>query len=209
VKIGHQITLLAAVLAVSFFWPITTQVSGVTRIQLTGDQDAPLTGVRVRQSWGVYGYGGKGGLEYGTIDSAGLVAFPPRQVRAFLGMRALRRAKAFVTQCGCVIVFGHFGSRFTERWGPIVGHEVHLPPGRWLPAASPRGIDVTSPHFGDGPHRYISLHNDDPLHPEAYIGGDASGFIRDTDIVLRLRSATPSEDAAISDSARRKPPMIR
>lgn len=204
----RTLSALALLFAVAFFWPVTTSVSGRTRIRLLMEGDTPVVGVNVRESWGVYGYGGKGGKDASVSDVVGGVEFPARKVTAFFGMRSFRRAGAFVTQCTHFFIFGRFGSRFTERWGPIVGIDIDLPLGNWLPASWPPATsaadDLAFAAFIDGPHRRIGIHNIDPLRPTLHISGDAIGFVGDTEIVVRIRHATPEEEGFIRENVGRQ-----
>lgn len=200
--------LLASVLLVCFFFPVRTPVSGHTRLRFLRENDTPLSGVHVRQTWGIYGYGGFGGKDVGVTDTNGEVEFAPRFVIGLVGVRVARRASAFVTQCSHILVFGTFGWAYTERWGPIVGIEADLPPGYWLPASWPlaqtSNDDMIGANIGYGPHRYISFHNVDPLHPTAYLSGDATGFMGDTRTVFRIRSASQRETSFIDANRSRQ-----
>ena len=204
---SRRVLLIAAGLAGLAFCPIISRVSGEVVITVVSDSSGPFVAVPVRQTWGVYGWGGFGGSDTRVTNESGEVRFPPRYVIGFLGLRAVRRANAFLTQCGSILVFGHFGSEFTDRWGPIVGHELWLPPGIWLPAtwdvAEDPAHDVLSPILNGGLHRYIYLHNVDLHKPTAYIGGDQLGFLYDAKITLRLRSATVEEEERVLRDPRR------
>lgn len=196
-------------IAVTFFWPIITPVSGHTKIVIRKEDASPVAGANIRQSWGVYGWGGFGGKASAVTDSAGMAAFPPRKNVGFLGVRLFRRAQAAITQItGKVLFEGRFGSAFTHRWGPLVGFDIDLPRGNWLPmvwpAADTARDDLVLPILGDGPHRYIYLRNLDPMHPNAYVSGDALGFIDDTEVVLRIRRATPEEERFIRENRMRQ-----
>ena len=72
-----------------------------------------------------------------------------------------------------------------------MGVTVTLPEGTWAPVAPPKGSeqDGQSWILGDGPHRYIYINNVSDLikEPLAYVSGDATGFLGDTEITLRLR----------------------
>lgn len=199
---------LLGVVTIAFFWPIFTPVSGQTMIVIQKGDGAPVVGVDIRQFWGVYGWGGFGGGASATTDSAGMTSFPPRKSIGFVGIRLLRQMNASLTKLGGNIFFeGQFGSAYTHRWGPIVSFEVDLPAGFWLPAAWPQARtpadDLIFPSVGDT-RRYSKIGNLDPLHPKAYISGDALGFIGDTEVILRIRSATPEEEIFIQENRMRQ-----
>ncbi len=184
--------VLVALIAFLFvmLWPVRTTVSGHTSLCVLNESGTPWVGLRVHQFWTVYGWGGSRGEDVKTTDANGCVKFPPRTSVGMLGPRMVRRANAFTTQCSSLLVFGKFGSEFTHRWGPIVGITVTLPVGTWAPVAPPKGSeqDGQSWILGDGPHRYIYVNNVSDLlkEPQAYVSGDAIGFLGDTEITLRL-----------------------
>lgn len=204
-KPSRRFWVVTALMAAVFLCPIITKVSEDVVIRVIDDRSEPFAGVSVRQDWGVYGWGGFGGTDTRATNHSGEVTFPSRYVVGFLGMRAIHRGEAFVTQC----MFG-LGSGFIERWGPIVGFEMHLPPGMWLPATwgteEIDGRDLGSASVGDGLHRYFSITNLDPSRPIAYLSGDQLGFldVNDTMIVLRLRKASDEEGQRILSDHRRE-----
>ena len=108
-----------------------------------------------------------------------------------------------MTQSSAILVFGGFASGYTQRWGPIVGIYADLPPGGWFPATA-RSDDRLTMNFSDGTHRYIQIMNIDVDHPRAYVSGDATGFIADTEVLIRIRHANSEETKAIRDDPRRK-----
>lgn len=201
-----KFTLAAlGVVALASLWPVTTQVSGHTKITIRSEGDAPLAGVTIRQWWDVYGWGGFRGKASSTTDADGTVIFPPRQTTGLLGVRLFNRAGALVAQSTSFLLFGKCGWGYTERWGPIVGIDVELPPGGWLPLETRSDGEMRSIiHLSDGPHRYIDLQNIDVDHSKAYISGDALGFLGDTEVILRLRPASKDEANAILNDPRRK-----
>jgi hypothetical protein len=200
--------IVLGALAVISLIPISTPVSGSTKITILKENDAPMPGLAIRQTWGVYGWGGFRGEASATTDSTGSVIFPPRRTISFFGPRMFNRAGAFITQCSAILVFGNFGSAYVERWGPIVGIDIDLPAGVWQPAAWKPATqitdDIVSVNLSDGPDRFIYIRNRDPLHPVAYISGNARAFIGSKEVILRLRKATPEEDALIRKEVARK-----
>ncbi len=164
----------------------------------------PLAGLTIRQWWDVYGWGGFRGKASSTTDADGTVIFPPRKVTGLLGVRLFNRASALITQSTSFLLSGKFGWGYTERWGPIVGINVELPPGGWLPTDAPTNGELLSIHMSGGPHRYINLQNIDIEHPEAYISGDASGFLGDTEVIVHIRPANGDEMNAILNNPQRK-----
>ena len=196
-KRKRKITLgILGASAIAMLCPITTSVSGHTKFTLFGEGNMPISGAKVAQTWGVYGWGGFPGHASSTTDTNGSVRFPPRKTIGLLGARLFNRATAFVKQCTSWLIFGKFGSKYTERWGPIVGLNVELPVGTWLPADWVPGTrleDLVLPIMGNGSHRYVYIRNLNPNAPNAFVGGDALGFVGDVEVVLRLRHATTEE----------------
>jgi hypothetical protein len=193
------IIVLIAFLA-ACLWPVTTHVTGNTRIQLLKEDGTPLVGLRVEETWQVSGYFDERGTEVKTTDAHGTVHFPPRVAKGSVGMRLLRRGWAFVFD------------ESTEQWEPTLFIEIDLPPGYWLPAAKQDMEHLVHPYFPRPSQRDPSadpsllsydIGNMDPLHPHAWIQGRATGIADDQEIVLKMRPANAVETRIIDEENRR------
>lgn len=197
------ITVLTAFL-VSCLWPVTTHVTGNTRITLVREDGTPFAGLRAKQEWGMGGYFDRGGTDVRVTDANGTVHFPPRVAKGSVGMRLLRRAWAFVFV------------ESTERWEPGIFIEIDLPQGYWIPdlplsQLNSNYLDLTyfprPPHhdpLADPPLLYYQIDNLDPLHSHTWIMGRASGIAGDEDIVLKVRPTTPAETQTIDQDMARQ-----